>query len=146
MVREGGVRCAARALRFINLLLRLCGWLRACLVRLSLRLLRGGCLGAGSSLCLIVTREFVIDRGHFEWHFIPGVQQYWCCGLQGIYLVIPGVGAETAAQRECRDLIQLVLIQLRSALLYSYQPGLAGGVEHRVAQPRRVQSAQLLLP
>src|SRR5258708_4997392 len=105
MGREGGVRCAARALRFINLLLRLCGWLRTCLIWLSLRLLRGGCLGAGSGLCLIVASEFVIDRGHFEWHFIPGVQQYGCCGLQGIYLVIPGVGAETAAQWKGGDLI-----------------------------------------
>ena len=47
---EGKVRCVTLALRLINLLLRwLCGWLRACLIRLSGLLLRGW-ISAGRAL------------------------------------------------------------------------------------------------
>jgi hypothetical protein len=49
VAREGEVRCIALALGVINLLLRLCGWLRACLIRLGGLLLRGW-ISAGSAL------------------------------------------------------------------------------------------------
>jgi len=47
--REDEVRCIARVLEFIKLLLWLCGWLRACLIRLSGLLLRGW-ISAGRAL------------------------------------------------------------------------------------------------
>jgi hypothetical protein len=71
-VREGEVRCIAIAQGITNLLLRLCGWLRTCLIRLS-GLLRGG-IGTGGTLRLIVPGEFVIYGRHFKRHFIPGIQ------------------------------------------------------------------------
>jgi hypothetical protein len=72
-VREGNVRSVTLALRFINLLLRrLCGWLRACLIRRSGLLLRSRGLGA----CLIVPRELVVDGSYFKGHFIPRIEQY----------------------------------------------------------------------
>ena len=112
--REGNVCYVALALRFINLLLRrLCGWLRACLIRRSGLLLRGS-LGA----CLIVPREFVVDGSHFKGHFISRIEQYRGRGLQRIHLVIPCIGAQTAAQWKSGDLIQLVLIQFGSALVW----------------------------
>lgn len=49
MAREGEVRCIAPRVEFVNLLLWLCGWLRACLIRLSGLLLRGW-VSAGRAL------------------------------------------------------------------------------------------------
>ena len=72
-VRVDEVRCIAIAQGTTNLLLRLCGWLRTCLIRLSGLLLRGG-IGTGGTLRLIVPGEFVIYGRHFKWHFIPGIQ------------------------------------------------------------------------
>lgn len=49
MAREGEVRCIAPRVGFLNLLLRLCGWLRTRLIRLSGLLLRGW-VGTGRAL------------------------------------------------------------------------------------------------
>ena len=74
-VREDEVRCIALALGDHQP--------TAAVVRLAARLpdpaeraaARGG-IGSGGALRLIVPGEFVIDRSHFKWHFIPGIEQY----------------------------------------------------------------------
>src|SRR5215813_14587738 len=66
---------------------------------------RGGCL---------IPLQTEVHRRQLERHFVARVEDLVSLEIQGIDLVIPGIGSQVAAERQRSLLRQIVHVQLRS--------------------------------
>ena len=63
--------------------------------------------------CRIIPLQLEIDGRHFQRHLVAGVHGRIHLGVQHMHLVVSWIGLETAAQRQSRNLGQVVPIDLR---------------------------------